>query len=520
MIRQPCDEAAIRSAPAGHPCSPNLGLWVLAASILGSSMAFIDGSVVNVVLPILQTELEADLVQAQWIVESYALFLAALLLVGGALGDRYGRRLIFAIGVAVFAAASAFCGMSDSPEQLIWARALQGMGGALLIPGSLALISAFFSQEQRGRAIGIWSAFTAVTAALGPVMGGWLAETVSWRWIFYVNLPLAAAILAILFLRVPESRNESAPPHLDWKGALLAPLGLGLFVYGLLESALLGLGHPLVLGSVVGGIAILALFLRVEARSASAMMPLGLFRSRRFSGANLLTLFLYAGLNGALFFLPFNLIQVQGYTPTAAGAAFLPVILLIFLLSRAFGGMADRYGARPLLTAGPAIAAAGFLLLALPGIGGSYWSTFFPGMVVLGLGMAVSVAPLTTAVMTSVSDDMAGVASGVNNAVSRTAALLAIALLGVLVLGLFNQGLDSRLSALDLPPGALEEIDSQRVRLAAAEAPQELDAGLADAVARIIDESFVAGFRGLMVAAAGLSLLGSLCALALMRERV
>jgi len=518
IVKPPCDEAVIRAKPCEQPCKRNLRPWVLAATILGSSMVFIDGSVVNVALPVLQSELNATAAQVQWIVESYALFLAALILVGGSLGDRLGRKRVFIWGVVIFAIASFWCGVSPDVNQLIFARALQGIGGALLTPGSLAIISAAFGGAERGRAIGTWSGFTAITSALGPVLGGWLVESVSWRWVFFLNLPLAALVLAIATWRVPESRDETAV-RLDWLGALLATVGLGTLVYGLIEASHLGLGNPLVITMVAIGIATLAAFVWVEAHSRYPMMPLRLFRLRTFSGANLLTLLLYSALGGVMFFFPFNLIQVQGYSATATGAAFLPLILTLFLLSRWSGGLVNRYGARLPLTVGPIIAAVGFALFALPGIGGSYWTTFFPAIAILGFGMAVSVAPLTTTVMGAVESHQAGIASGINNAVSRVASLLSVAVLSLLVLAAFSRGLFQRLTALNLEPDVQQMLYDQRVRLAAMEAPDSLTAGLREEVERAIAESFVDSFRLVVLIAAGLALASAFAAVQMLGRR-
>ena len=510
-FKLPCDAGVIQGAETTAYCPVAVRRWVLAAAILGSSMAFIDGTAVNVALPVLQAELGATVSGLQWVVESYALLLAALMVVGGSLGDRYGRRRVFSIGTALFALASVACGLSADVTQLVIARGFQGAGGALLVPGSLALISAAYPREERGAAIGIWSAFTAVNSALGPVLGGWLVENVTWRWVFFINVPLAVIVLLIAFRRIPESASEHAG-RLDWPGAMLATAGLAALVFGLIESASLGLGHPLILAAIIGGVVLMVAFVIVEQRSLAPMMPLSLFRSRTFSGANLLTLFLYGALSGSLFFLPFNLIQVQGYSATAAGAAFLPFILILSLLSRWTGGIVDRYGARLPLVVGPLICAAGYALFAVPGIGGSYWTTFFPGAVVLGLGMAIAVAPLTTVVMNSVEEDNAGIASGINNAVSRTAGLLAIAAMGIVALVVFNTDLDSHLAGLEVSESVRAALDAERVKLAGASLPTTLAETVRVPLERAIAESFVSSFRLIMLIGAGLSVAGALTA--------
>ncbi len=519
IIRQPCDEGVMRAQPCDRPCQERAQPWILAATILGSSMAFISSTVVNVALPTLQNQLNATVSDVQWVVESYALLLGALILVGGSLGDRFGRRRIFVIGVALFAIASIGCGVVTNITQLIFIRGIQGIGGALLIPGSLAIISASFPQAERGRAIGLWSGFTAITSAIGPVFGGWLIENLSWRWIFWMNLPLALAVIAVSLSHVPESRDEGAAKHLDRWGAFLAVLGLGSVVFGLLESANWGLGNPWIVSAIAAGLILLGAFLWVEAHAASPMMPLALFRSRSFTGANLLTFLLYAALGGVLFFLPFNLIQVQGYSATAAGAALVPFPVIMFFLSRWSGGLVSQYGARGPLVMGPSIAAIGFGLMMIPRVGGSYWLTFFPSIVVLGLGMAVSVAPLTTTVMEAVETRYSGTASGINNAVSRVASLLAIALLGIAMLAVFSSSLEAQLEPLDLSPEARQFLATQASNLAAAEVPSELNQATRQAVEQAIAIAFVDGFRMVMGIAVGLAIASAVTAALMIQGR-
>jgi EmrB/QacA subfamily drug resistance transporter len=504
-VKHPCDEGVVLAARPPEPHAEAARPWVLPATILGSSLAFIDGTVVNVALPALQRDLGATVADVQWVVEAYALLLSALLLVGGSLGDRLGRRRVYAIGVCVFAAASALCGLAPTIGQLVVARAVQGAGAALVVPGSLAIISASFGARERGRAIAIWSSFSALTSAAGPVFGGWLIEHLSWRWAFCTNVPLGAAVLALL-RHVPESRDPDATGPLDWPGAVLVTIGLGGMVYGLVESARIDARAWHVWGGLAGGTAALVAFVRVEGRSTSPMVPPSLFRSRTFTGANVLTFFLYGALGSTLFFLPLNLIQVQRYSATAAGAASLPFVTILFLLSRWSADLVDRFGAKVPLVVGPTITAAGYVLLARQGIGGSYWTTFFPPLVTLGFGMAVSVAPLTTTVMSAVDAHHAGVASGINNAVSRTAGLMAVALMGVLVVHVFDRELDRRLATATLAPDVVAALKIERVKLAGAEPSPDATAGERDAVRRAVAEAFVAGFRSMAVVAAALAL--------------
>ena len=529
VIKDPCDEAVILSGKSAAPCAKGQERWILAATILASSMAFIDGTVVNVALPSLQQSLQATAIGVQWVVEAYSLFLSALLLVGGSLGDHYGRKRIFLIGVVIFALASAWCGIAPDIDHLIVARAAQGVGGALLVPGSLAIISASFSEAKRGKAIGTWSGFSAITTAIGPVLGGWLVEHVSWRAVFYLNLPIAAAVVLISLWHVPESRDRETTGRIDLQGALLATIGLGGVVYGLIESSRAGFFEWRVLAAIAIGLVALASFVFVEMRVKSPMLPLKLFRSRNFSGTNILTLLLYFALGGGLFFLTLNLIQVQGFSPTAAGAALLPFVLIMFGLSRWSGGLVARFGPRLPLLVGPTIAAAGFALFAVPGTGAGYWSGFSPGVVVLGLGMAISVAPLTTTIMSSVPQSQAGVASGINNAVSRTAGLLAIAVLGVVMLQVFSGGLKHRLASLNISDETRNAIYEQRIKLggidvdataAGSSGAESISEGPnKQAIEQAIKDSFVSGFRTIMLIAAAMALSSTFSTWLLLEKR-
>ncbi len=504
----------MRSARAERPRTAEAQIWILVATILGSSMAFIDGTVVNVALPAIQANFHATIVDVQWVVESYGLFLSALILVGGSLGDMLGRRLIFVVGIAIFAAASAVCGSATNVHQLIMARSIQGIGAALLVPGSLAIISVEFDEQSRGRAIGIWSGFTAITSAIGPVLGGWLVEHGSWRYVFFINLPFAAAVIAISLLHIPESRDLSAG-HIDWPGALLATIGLGGLVTGFMESVSLGWRDPVVLGSLILRVVCLIALVAVERKVNAPMLPLVLYESRSFTGANLLTLFLYAAVGIFFFLFPLNLIQVQGYSTTAAGAALLPFILLMFLLSRWSGGLVARYGPEIPLIFGPLMASLGFALFAVPSFAESYLKAFFPAIMVLGFGMAVTVAPLTTVVMNSVSE---GSASGINNAVARVAGVLAIAIFGIAMAKIFSSQLDHSLVHFSLPPATSEQIHADEIKLAGLRVPAGIDPATAAAIRESVKESFVLGFRIVMLACAALSLASAAVAWLMIRK--
>lgn len=504
--KQPCDEAMMQSGSGDAFCEEQAKPWVLAAAILGSSIAFINGSVVNVALPAIQSGLSATVADMQWVINSYALILGALVLTGGSAGDHYGRRKIFNAGILLFMIASVWCGLAANVNQLIIARVVQGIGGALLIPSSLAIISATFDSNQRGKAIGTWSGFSALTTALGPVLGGWMVDTFSWRPVFYLNIPLALLALIISVWKVPESRDATNQSGLDWWGALLATTGLAGLCYGLIKVSDSGFGSWQVLITLIGGILILGIFLWVEFAESDPMMPPKLFRSATFSGANLLTFFLYFALSGVFFFLPFNLIQVQGYSAAMAGAAFLPFTLIMGLLSRWSGGLIEKYGPKLPLIVGPIITAIGFLMLAIPGKGGTYWTTFFPGMTVIGLGMAGSVAPLTTTVMSAVSQDEAGTASGINNAVSRVSGMLSVAVLGVVAIWVFGDQLSELMNRAGIASHIQSQVLAQTSNLATTEAPSGVSSDIQQQISQFVDLSFIASFRFVMYLSAGLAL--------------
>jgi EmrB/QacA subfamily drug resistance transporter len=496
----------------GNHRRPAAGRWVLLSTILASSMAFIDGSALNVALPALQADLHASGAQLLWIINAYLLMLAALILVGGSLGDRLGRKKVFMIGIGLFVLASLGCGLAPTITFLIGVRLIQGVGGALMIPGSLAIITATFGEDQRGRAIGTWSAATILVTIAGPILGGVLADAGLWRGIFLLNIPLGIAALLALSLKVAESRDEAVSGAIDYPGAVLATLGLAGLTYSLISAPQLGFGDPRIYLTLIGGVVALALFGITEARSDHPMLPLQLFQSRTFSGTNLLTLFLYGALNVGTVFLALNLIQVQGYRQSIAGLAFTPFALLLAALSRWTGGLADRYGARRPLIVGPTLAGLGFLLLAFVGLTAGptdYWTTFLPGILVFGLGMALTVAPLTTAVMGSVATHYAGTASGINNAVSRTAGVLAIAIVGAVALFAFAGALDRRTAQLDLADTARAALHAEAEELAAASVPAGVAPEQAAAVATGIKLAFVDTFRVVMLVCMGLAWLSA-----------
>lgn len=510
----PCGAGAIRSSPSVPGCVRRRS-WVLAAAVLGSTLAFVDKSVVNVALPAIEGSLRTSLIAMQWVVNGYTLCMSALLLLGGAAADQFGRRLMFIVGVSVFAVASIGCGIAPNVEILIVARAVQGIGAALLIPCSLALIGAAFAAEDRGVAIGIWAGASAIAAGVAPLLGGWLVDHWSWRVIFLINPLVAVPTLWITLQRVPESRNANAPPGVDWRGAALAVIGLGSLVYGLIASSTLGWSHVLVTGSLSAGVALLLAFVLAERASTAPMMPLELFRSRRFSGVNLLTLLLYGALGAAFFFLPFLLIQARGYSATATGAVFLPFTLIVGVLSRWSGRLGDKLGARWPLIVGSALTAAGFALLASGR--GSYWVTL-AAMTVLGLGMGIAVAPLTTTVINAVPPDRTGVASGINNAVASVGGLLVIAVLGSVAASIFAHSLDRALLSAHASAAVRAAVDSARGGLVVPPIPASLSAQARLEAHAIITAALATTVRVAVWVAALLALAAALTAAITIRE--
>jgi EmrB/QacA subfamily drug resistance transporter len=490
----PCDAGIIRATPAFPVAlSQKRKRLTLAATILGSSMAFIDGSVVNIALPAIQQALHADAVSTQWIVNAYLLLLGALVLVGGSAADLYGRRRIFLVGIAVFTTASIACGLAPNITLLVISRAVQGLGAALLTPASLAMLGATFDQHERSHAIGIWAGVGALTAAAGPVLGGWLVDQVSWRAIFLLNVPLAIAAAGLAILFAGESHDPQAK-RLDWPGAAAVAIGLAAITWGLGAIPASGFHDTTVLAALAAGAAFLIGFVAIEARlHERAMMPLSLYRSRDFSATNALTLLLYFALGGALYYLPFGLIRLGGYSATQAGAALLPFALIMGFGASFAGMLSDRFGPRPSLTIGPIVAACGLALLAFADLGASYWASVFPAICVLAAGMTISVPPLTSTVMASVGQAHAGIASGVNNAVARVAGLLAVAALGAVLFASFSDRLAG------LPPGHVNE---------ALNAVQAGEAGVPEGVIAAFDRALrtvmlVTSFCGLLAGVAG-----------------
>lgn len=459
-------------------------------------MAFIDSTALNVALPALQTDLDMKGSSLLWVINSYALFLSALLLTGGSLGDKYGRKKIFIGGIILFSIASVLCGLSTSATMLILSRSLQGIGGALMVPGSLSIISALFPKEERGKAIGTWSMFSAMTTVFGPALGGWLAGMGLWRLVFFINIPLA--VVALFFLRkVPESKDAHASRS-DNLGALFATLSLACLTYGFIEAPNYGFDAPRIFISLLAGFLLLIVFIFREKKASSPMMSLSLFRSKIFSSTNTITLFIYAALGGFLFFFPLNLIQVQGYPAEIAGLVMLPFGLLIAFLSRWSGHLADKVGARTPLIIGSMVTAIGFYLFSIPGITAgpsAFWNTFFPAILTIGIGMGLTVAPLTTAVMNAVPQDKTGSASGINNTIARTAGVLAIAIMGAFGVITFKSSFQENTTQLELSETLQKELNKEIPKLAEARPPAGTTKEQKEIINRAVRLSFIETFR-------------------------
>ena len=473
----------------------------LVATILGSTVVFLDSTVVNVALPAVSDDLDAGLAGQQWVVEAYMLTMVSLLLVGGSLGDQFGRRRMFVSGLVAFAATSVLCAIAPSVEFLVAARALQGVAGALLVPGSLAIVAATFEGAERGKAVGTWTAWTGIATVLGPAGGGALIGLTSWRSIFWVNLPLIAVTVAITLRAVEESRDPDAFRGIDWTGIGLSAAGLGGPVFALIEQPTHGWGDPLVWVPLLGGIACFALFLLYEARARHPMLDLGLFRIRNFAVANLTTLAAYAGLIGGLFFVGLFLQQVAGYTALEAGLATTPISVLLFVLSPRFGRLASGTGPRLPMTAGPIVGGIGLILMLRVGSGADYVLDVLPAVLVFGLGLAATVAPLTATVLDSVAERRVGIASGVNNGVSRVAGLLAIAVLGAVISAHFGSQLDSELGDRPLARAAAAAIGDAKAKPLAVPGTAKLDAGEATRVTTAAAEASTSAFHlGVLIA--------------------
>jgi len=480
----------------------------LLATILGSSIVFIDGTVVNVALPAISDDLDAGLAGQQWVVEAYLLTLASLLLVGGSLGDLFGRRRVLALGVSAFGATSLLCAVAPTVEVLVAARALQGAAGALLVPGTLAILVSTFPPSERGGAIGSWTAWVGISTVIGPLAGGILVDAASWRLIFLVGLIPVALTLLLIWRAVPSELDAREPGHVDVPGALLCALGLAGVVFGLIEQPAYGWGDARIFVPLGGGALLLGLFLAQERRSREPMLPLSLFSERNFATGNAATLTMYAGLGAATFFLPLFLQQVAGYSALAAGASLLPITVIMFLLSRRFGALADRLGPHLLMSAGPLVAGVGLLLFTRLDVDASYLSEVLPAALVFALGLSMTVAPLTATVLGGVDEHRSGVASGVNNAVARVAGLLAIGAVGAVVAAQFTSTLDGRIAGRELSPGATTAVENARERPLSGARLQDVPAAERARVGFAVDEASVHGFRIGMLVSGGLVLAG------------
>jgi EmrB/QacA subfamily drug resistance transporter len=497
------------------------GKWIMVSAILASAMAFIDSTALNVVLPSLQKSLNATGTDLFWLLNAYLLVLAALILIGGSLGDKLGRKKIFMVGVLIFIAGSAACGFAPNVIILIVARIIQGVGGALMIPGSLSLISSSIDEKERGKAIGTWSAITTMVTIGGPVLGGALGDAGLWRYIFFINVPIGLAALIILALKVKESRDTDSNEAIDFGGAIAIALGLALLTFGFLRIPAVGMSNWQIYLSLTGGVLLLIAFLFIEAKSKHPMMPLSLFANATFSGVNLLTFFLYAGLSSGMLFLSLNLVQAQGYSQLQSGITFLPFTALMITIARFAGSLADKHGPRLLLIVGPATAGAGLLILSFvkqTNGPADYWTTFFPGILIFGLGMSFTVAPLTAAVMGSVNDHFSGTASGINNALTRIANVFANAIFGALAVLFFASALQGEIKNLPLSAKEKQSVAAEAVNLGNAKVPAGINEKDKAVIERYYHASFIHAYANIMRISAGLGFFGALMSVVFVRN--
>jgi len=485
----------------------------MASVILASAMAFIDGTALNVALPSLQKDLNATGADLFWILNSYLLMLAALILTGGSLGDRLGRKKIFMIGIAIFIIGSASCGLAPTVSYLIGFRALQGLGGALMIPGSLSIITSSFEKE-RGKAIGTWSAATTLVTVGGPILGGALADAGLWRLIFFINVPIGIGALIILWLKVPESMDGQSGP-IDYYGSVTIIAGLTLLTYGFLKIPGIGFNNAQVYFSIAAGVLALILFILIENKSKHPMMPLRLFKNKNFTGANLLTFFLYAGLFAGMLFLTLNMVQIQGYSQLQAGLTLLPFTILIILISRWSGTLSDKFGPRPFLIGGPLLVAIGLLILSfVKNTNGpsEFWVTYFPGIFVFGLGMSFTVAPLTSTVMGALPNHYSGTASGINNAVSRISNVFTNAIVGAFAILFFTGYLSSEVKHTPFNENLKSRIIQQAANLGDAKVPEDVPDENKKEVAHLYKEGFISTYTRVMQISAAMAFAAALVA--------
>ena len=496
------------------------GKWIMASVILASSMAFIDGTALNVALPSLQKNLNASGADLFWVLNSYLLMLAALILTGGSLGDKLGRKKIFMTGIAIFIIGSASCGFAPTVSYLIGFRALQGLGGALMIPGSLSIITSSFEKE-RGKAIGTWSAITTLVTVGGPILGGALADAGLWRLIFFINVPIGISSLIILWLKVPESRDEQSDHAIDYYGAIAIIAALALLTYGFLKIPGNGFNNLQVFLSLGAGLVALLLFIFIEKTGKQPMMPLQLFKNKTFTGANLLTFFLYAALAAGMLFLTLNLVQIQGYSQLQAGLTLLPFTILLMVISRWSGTLTDKYGPRRFLIGGPSVVALGLVMLSFvkhtqgPS---DYWVTYFPGIFLFGLGMSFTVTPLTSSVMGALPNHYSGTASGINNAVSRISNVFSNAIVGALAILFFTGYLSKEVKNISMPQNAKAHIIEQAANLGDAKVPEDVSNENKKEVTHLYKEGFIETYTQVMLISAGLALMGSLMAFVFIRD--